>query len=556
MTPLSYSRGQLVREATLTEADLAEVARCRRDHNRLGFAYQIGFVRLFSRFPAQQPLEICDELLSFVAMQLNIDAAHIEGYAVRQHTVSDHQASIRDYLKLVVFDPDQAQALERFIFEESCRLEQTASLLARAREFLKGRRVLFPAESALLRLVGEQRRQAREHIVVKLAGSLSPGVVKALDGLLEVKEGRATSDLQAIKANPAKPSATAMQGLADKLAAIETTGILAVDLSWLNANYQRALFHYVRKCSTDRLREVARPRRLTALACFLRQSYRDAVDQAVDMFDKLLTRTHTRAEHELSDQMRSQRQTIKAALAALRSLGAIILDDTVGNAALRPRLFAAVPREELEAQVAGLTEWVTGTKSDVFHGLVRRFSHLRQFSPVLLRVLEFSPDAGDDDVPCLEALRVLKEMNADLKRKLPEDGPTDFIPKRLLPLVMINGKPDRKAWECALLLKLQDDLRSGNLSVKHGKRFGRFEDYFLPQERWKPLRKSFFQRSGLPAAPKDVPDHLTKRLNTAYDLFLKTAPDNSYATVDEHGWRCPRTPLKRWTRRRKPGWTT
>ena len=254
------------------------------------------------------------------------------------------------------------------------------------------------------------------------------------------------------------------------------------------------------------------------------------------MFDKLLTRTHTRAEHELSDQMRSQRQTIKAALAALRSLGAIILDDTVGNDALRPRLFAAVPREELEAQVAGLTEWVTGTKSDVFHGLVRRFNHLRQFAPVLLRALEFSPDAGDGDVPCLEALRVLKEMNADLKRKLPEDVPTDFIPKRLLPLVVTNGKPDRKAWECALLLKLQDDLRSGNLSVKHGKRFGRFEDYFLPQERWVPLRQSFFQRSGLPADPKDVADHLTRRLNTAYDLFLKTAPGNSYATVDERGW--------------------
>ena len=67
MTPLAFSRGQMVREATLTEADLAEVAKCRRDHNRLGFAYQVGFVRLFNRFPAQQPLEICDELLSFVA---------------------------------------------------------------------------------------------------------------------------------------------------------------------------------------------------------------------------------------------------------------------------------------------------------------------------------------------------------------------------------------------------------------------------------------------------------------------------------------------------------
>ncbi len=35
------------------------------------------FVCLFSRFPAQQPLEICDEVLGFVAMQLNIDATGI-----------------------------------------------------------------------------------------------------------------------------------------------------------------------------------------------------------------------------------------------------------------------------------------------------------------------------------------------------------------------------------------------------------------------------------------------------------------------------------------------
>ncbi len=154
------------------------------------------------------------------------------------------------------------------------------------------------------------------------------------------------------------------------------------------------------------------------------------------LFDKFLTRTQTRAEHELSEQMRSQRQTIKAALATLRALGVIILDDSVGHAVMRSRLFAAVPRDALEAQVAGLDEWVTGQKSDVFHGLVRRFSHLRQFSPVLLRALEFLPDAGDAKVPCLEAIRVLKEMNADLKRKLPEDAPTDFIPKRLWPLVM------------------------------------------------------------------------------------------------------------------------
>jgi hypothetical protein len=42
-------------------------------------------------------------------------------------------------------------------------------LLARAQEFLTERRVVFPAESALLRLVGEQKKLAHESIVTRIA---------------------------------------------------------------------------------------------------------------------------------------------------------------------------------------------------------------------------------------------------------------------------------------------------------------------------------------------------------------------------------------------------
>ena len=79
----------------------------------------------------------------------------------------------------------------------------------------------------------------------------------------------------------------------------------------------------------------------------------------------------------------------------------VILDDSVGHATLRPRLFAAVPRDNVEAQVPGLDERVTDRKSDVIHGLVRRFSHLRQFLSILLCASEFIPDVADDDVPSL-----------------------------------------------------------------------------------------------------------------------------------------------------------
>ncbi len=162
-----------MREASLTEADMHEVVKCRRDHNRLGFAYQIGFARLFNRFPAQQPLEMNSELLSFVAVQLNMDATAIDGYAARQHTVSDHQTHIQHYLGLRPFDPDECAALESFVFGEACRLEQTAPLLARAQEFLKERLVIFPADSALLRLVGEHKRLAHDRIVTDCGAAIA-----------------------------------------------------------------------------------------------------------------------------------------------------------------------------------------------------------------------------------------------------------------------------------------------------------------------------------------------------------------------------------------------
>jgi hypothetical protein len=44
-----------------------------------------------------------------------------------------------------------------------------------------------------------------------------------------------------------------MLKLAEKLEQIQATGVLALDLSWLNNNYQRFLTRYARRCSADRL---------------------------------------------------------------------------------------------------------------------------------------------------------------------------------------------------------------------------------------------------------------------------------------------------------------
>ena len=46
-----------------------------------GFAYQLGFVQVFQRFPVQQPLEICEELQSFIALQTALMLSYLFGTA-------------------------------------------------------------------------------------------------------------------------------------------------------------------------------------------------------------------------------------------------------------------------------------------------------------------------------------------------------------------------------------------------------------------------------------------------------------------------------------------
>jgi hypothetical protein len=116
---------------------LSAPAKSRRPHNRLGFAYQVAFVRLFDRFPQEQPFELLEELVCFSAAQLGLDAGLIELYCKRPPTISEHRQTIADYLRLRPFDDAAVTQLEQFLFEEACRLKQAAALTSsssRARE--------------------------------------------------------------------------------------------------------------------------------------------------------------------------------------------------------------------------------------------------------------------------------------------------------------------------------------------------------------------------------------------------------------------------------------
>ena len=57
---LFYSYEQIFTQAPFSTEDIACIEQCRGEHNRLGFGYQLAFVRFLNRFPIQEPLEIAE----------------------------------------------------------------------------------------------------------------------------------------------------------------------------------------------------------------------------------------------------------------------------------------------------------------------------------------------------------------------------------------------------------------------------------------------------------------------------------------------------------------
>ena len=118
--------------------------------------------------------------MHFTAVQLGIDAGMIDLYRRRRQTISEHQYAIISHVGLRDFGDTEAALLETFVFDESCRVEQTAALQARARELLKAQRILEPAESRIARIVGEQRKAASDHIFQRIVAGIRTALAHTL----------------------------------------------------------------------------------------------------------------------------------------------------------------------------------------------------------------------------------------------------------------------------------------------------------------------------------------------------------------------------------------
>ena len=218
--PVDPSEDELVRNWSLTRADLAAIAACRGADQRRRFALQLCVVRTHGRFLddyRHAPIKIVNHL----SRQLGLPPVLFLDRSGRQPAERVQAQRIRRYLVLSWFDTAAEAKLRDWLRAGALEGRTTPELLTQVEERLRGWQVMLPAGSTLERIVASVVAHTTADLFASISRRLPEQLRADIDLLVEVPEGDARSSLFRLKEYPKSANAAVIKGDIVRLHLIE-----------------------------------------------------------------------------------------------------------------------------------------------------------------------------------------------------------------------------------------------------------------------------------------------------------------------------------------------
>jgi len=183
------SRPEMVRYWLLSQEDRKHIEERRRERNRLGFAVQLCLLRYpgWPLGPGEPPPQ---NLLKFLAKQLEIDAVEVSDYAKRPQTRTDHVQELARLFRFRQYVSPFPAMLREHLRGEALDNESAFTLVQSALGWLRSHRVIVPALTTLETLVRSVGSEVERTVYLRIEESLTGDQKKTLDGLLELSPKR------------------------------------------------------------------------------------------------------------------------------------------------------------------------------------------------------------------------------------------------------------------------------------------------------------------------------------------------------------------------------
>jgi TnpA family transposase len=477
---------ELIRHYTLSDADLAMIGRGRGDHNRLGRALMLCYLRYSGR-PLRASERPPEPLLAFVAEQIGIFPESISEYLATDWNRRTHAAEFRDKLGLCPFGRRSAAELTTWLLPRAIEDERLVHLTALVLQECRRRRIILPGPVVLERLCIEVRLQARREVHRRLTDGLTIEQRRGLDALTHRREDTSHSWLTWLRQMPEAARPTAMLGLIERLEHVRRIGI---EPGRGHHVHQGRLAQLTREAGRTTVQHIAgyeRRRRhatLTAISLGLSTSL---TDQAIDLFDRLVGAMFRKAEGRHARALQTDARAINEKVRLYARVGAALIAARDSKQDGYDAILALMPWERFLKTVAEADALARPEAFDTYQNLGEHFASVRRWSPTFLASFAF--ESVPASASLMRAIEVLREANRLEKSTLPESAPTAFVRRVWMPHVLPGGKIDRCYYELCVLSELRDRLRAGDVWVAGSRQYRSFDERLISRETLRELQQ-------------------------------------------------------------------
>ncbi len=478
---------ELVRHYTLSDADLAAIRRCRGDHNRLGHAIMLCYLRHPGR-PLRASERPPESLLAFVAEQVGVLPSSIDEYLSAERNRRCHAAELHDRLKLRPFGTRPAAELATWLLPQAIENDRLAHLAGLVAAECQQRRIVLPWPSALERLCIEVRHQARQEVYRRLTDKLAIVQRRRIEALTQQRENTSLSWLAWLRQMPEAAKPSAMLGLIERLEHVREIGI---EPGLGHLVHQARLAQLVREAGRTTVQHIAsyeRQRRHATLVAVSLDLSASLTDQAINLFERLIGSMFRKAEGRHARAFQADARAINDKVRLYARVGAALITARNGKQDAYGAITAVMPWERFCTTVAEAEALARPEEFDAYQSLGEHYAGVRRWSPAFLETFEF--ESMPASASLMRAIEVLREANRSGRSILPNSAPTGFVRQRWAAYVLPGGELDRRHYELCVLSELCGRLRAGDVWVAGSRQYRSFEERLISAKAFATLQEN------------------------------------------------------------------
>jgi hypothetical protein len=357
---------QLARYFWLDDQDHALAWKHRGDHNRLGFAIQLGTVRFLGAF-LTDPTDVPENVVHYVAEQLDLDVKSLNQYRTSESRW-DHTREIREVYGYHNFtDQSEHWRLVRWLYTHAwLSAERPSALFDHVTAQCIEKKILLPGVSVLARLVSQVRDRTSTRLWNKLSrmdrlrkapvNAITPGIIKAISRLNEIR----------------------------------ALGAEQWNVTRIPNGRLRSLARFAAAARAHSIKRMNPERRIATLVAFAKAYAISAQDDVLDLFHRFLTDLFSKTNRqEQKDRLHSLKD-LDVAARQLREACSILLSDHVSHENMVKALFAKVSKKEILSAIQTVDQLTKPADQTLaLSELFRYYPTIRTFLPKLTAAIPF-----------------------------------------------------------------------------------------------------------------------------------------------------------------------